>query len=744
MSALQPPSDVFDPPLQTAPPIMPLPHGPADGPADEYEKLLLTGMALGRYGDSPIETSAATALVEVLRRRGWPIDLRRFANAIPHMPERFETMELRLVLHRLGLETRMIEQPGRRLGALPKGSMVLDRGDRILFCGQDATGRDCLFDPQTGARVRIRAMRRYYCLLVEEASPDPARAPAPTAPALARIEARFRPDLHLLILLTVMSGFLVVVASKSVAFVFEMVLPAKALDTLFGVMIGLAGLFVFDLALRRVRARIVARISARIEYILSGEIYEKVMSLPLDMLRVSSVSDQVNRMKQFETARDFFVGPVATVMFEIPLIVVLGGVVFLISSNVGMVIVLSVLAFSIAAASALPRLRAAGKEMNAIRGKYSQSLGEALERSREIMQRGLGGAFAGRIQPLYERYAAAQFEMDHASQRLNNISALVAPVTMAGVISLGAFSVVVGDMKAGMFIVTILLSTRLLGPVQQAMLMAVRMPEVMGVFAQIDALMRIDGGRRSGAVMTPDRKSVRSLKPPLRLQSLVVRYPKTASPALKGVSIALPFGGLTCLCGPTGAGKTTLLRAIAGLCTVQAGGLFLGEVNMEQLGAAQRNDLVGFMGHKTLLVHGTVAQNLRLTAPGRPTDDMTRVCEELGLLQQIEGLPQGFDTRLTRDVQMSLSPIFRTKLALAQLLLRDPVILLLDSPDAGLTQPDEARLFAAIARRRERMTTVFVTHEKKLLKRADQVLALKSGELVFSGPPHKLNLEKLE
>ncbi|ARE40533.1 putative ABC transporter ATP-binding protein [Rhodovulum sp. P5] len=734
-------TDVFDLRNTGAVPAAPASQ---DGLVDPYRDMLLSGMELGRFGDIVIEAPAAKALVEVLRRRGWPIDLRKFSNAIPHMPDRFELLELRLVLSRLGFETRMIEQDGRNLGGLPNGSMVLDSQERILFCSVDEKGRDVLVDPDTGQKISIGRRRRYNCLLVDGAEADTARKKQPVAPVLSRIESRFRPELQLLIFLTILSGLLVVVASKSVAFVFQMVLPAKALDTLLGLMIGLGGLFAFDLAIRQVRARIVARISARIEYILSGEIYDKLMSLPLNMMQASSVSDQINRMKHFETVRDFFVGPVATVLFEIPFIVVLVGVIFFTCSHVGLFIVLSVIGFAIAAILAVPRLRSAGTKMNLVRSDYLRRMGEALDRSPEIMQRGLGPAFAGRIQPIYERYAAAQFELDRASQRLANVSVLLAPVTMSGVILIGAREVMKGDMSAGMFIVTILLTTRLLAPVQQAMTTAVRMPEVLKVFGQIDNLMRIDPGRSGASVMTPDRKNVRQLSPPLRIEEVVMRYPLTNAPALHAVSARVPYGKLTCLCGPTGAGKTTLLRSVAGLCSLQAGAIFLGEVNMQQLGPMQRTDLVGYMGHKPLLVHGTVAQNLRLTAPGLPTREMERVCDELGILPQIEGLPDGFHTRLTREVQISLSPVFRTKLAIAQLLLRDPVILLLDSPDSGLSHADELRLFTAIARRRERMTTIFVTHKQKVLKRADHVLALKAGKLVFSGHPDKLNLEKLQ
>jgi len=715
----------------------------ARDPTPEYRDILLYGLEDGRFGDCRIAGPGAVALVEILQRRNWPIDLRCFSDAIPHMPGQIDLPEMRSILIRLGFHTAEVDQPGSSLVSLPPGSMILGEGGRFLFPATDEGGRPTLVDISTGRHVGVRRGRIYRCILVTDCDSYRQKETRRPQPVLNRIATRFRPELGLLIFLTILSGLLVVLASKSVAFVFATVLPAEATDTLAAVLAGIAGLFAFDIALRRLRSRIIAHISGRIEFILSAEIYQKLMSLPLDMLRGTPVGDQVNRLRQFETVRDFFCGPVATILFEIPFVLILLAVVMSIDLRTGALVIGSILVFALLGATLLPGLRAATAALSTERAEYARRLTETHEHAPQILKRGMGRAFAGRLQPIYERVAEAQFALDRANQRLSDATAALVPITMAGVIFLGALDVASGEIGGGGFVVCILLTTRLLAPVQQALLTAARLPDVMNVFAQIDAMMRIDAGHDRGGALVPNRMQVRAKRPPLQIEGIVVRYPRSVTPALRGVSAEIGHGSLTCLCGPSGAGKTTFLRSIAGLVRVQAGGIFLGGLNMEQLGARQRTDLVGYMGHSPLIIHGTVAQNLRLTAPGASIEQLEGICAEIGLLPQIEDLPQGFDTRLSRDIKARLSPAFRTKLAIAQLLLRDPVILLLDAPEAGLSPQDEGLLMNAVARRQADMSCILVSHRPSILRRADQVLALNSGQITFAGKPADLNLERM-
>lgn len=298
---------------------------------------------------------------------------------------------------------------------------------------------------------------------------------------------------------------------------------------------------------------------------------------------------------------------------------------------------------------------------------------------------------------------------------------------MVGTILIGANQAMSGAISAGELIVCMLLVTRLIGPVQLAVVSAVQVPDILRICRDIDRLLNLPTPNIGSALVAPDPDHVRSSQHLLRLEAVSFRYSAAAHPALAGLDVTLPADGLTCIRGTSGAGKSTLLRLIAGMHRPQAGRVCLGPTNLDQLSATQRSDLIGYLGEEPYLIHGTVAQNLRLTNPCAPIAQMTEICEELGLMGDISSLSNGFDTRLDLALRMRLSPSFRTRLCLARMLLQDPVFLLADDQIAALSPNDEALMLAALNRRRGRMTTLLVTERPSVLSKADQVLIMQDG-----------------
>jgi heme exporter protein A len=153
-------------------------------------------------------------------------------------------------------------------------------------------------------------------------------------------------------------------------------------------------------------------------------------------------------------------------------------------------------------------------------------------------------------------------------------------------------------------------------------------------------------------------------------------------PLLSGVTLELETGTLNVVTGANGAGKTSLLRLLGGLVALSSGS---GIVNGIDLRTGDRRDLrrrVGWLGHEGSFYDDLSAkENLTFAAKalGRPTDEITRVLERVGLAGRT-------DTPAKR-----LSAGQRRRLGLAWLLLRRPETWLLDEPYATLD--DEGRTF---------------------------------------------------
>ena len=189
------------------------------------------------------------------------------------------------------------------------------------------------------------------------------------------------------------------------------------------------------------------------------------------------------------------------------------------------------------------------------------------------------------------------------------------------------------------------------------------------------------------------------------------------------LSLAVRPGEVVALLGPSGAGKSTLLAAVLGLVEPSAGQILVEEadgtaIDVRELDGDRWRAAIAWVPQEPFLVPGSVADNIRLVAPGASDAAIAAGLAEVGLGDVPPSLVLG-------ERGAGLSSGQRRRIGVARALLRGSPLLLLDEPTAGLDEVAEAAVLAAIARAaREGAAVLLVAHRPAAAALADRAVAV--------------------
>lgn len=301
--------------------------------------------------------------------------------------------------------------------------------------------------------------------------------------------------------------------------------------------------------------------------------------------------------------------------------------------------------------------------------------------------------------------------------------ALITQVYLIGLLWLGATLVLDASLTPGQLMSCYTLAGYLTGPLSALLGLNTQIQETLIATDRLFEIMDLELEKDQGTIdLTPERAGA------IRFEQVSFKHAgRTAT--LQDISLTIPAGKITVFVGESGCGKSTLFALLQRLYQPSAGRVYLGEHDIHYYRLSSLRRSLAVVPQQTHLLAGTIVENL---APGDAAPDMEKVlrlCREVGALEFIEQLPQGFLTHLSENGG-NLSGGQRQRLALVRALYLDAPILLLDEPSSALDAKAEQTLVALCERQRALGRTVIVAaHTPAFLAVADQVVTLAGGRV---------------
>lgn len=504
--------------------------------------------------------------------------------------------------------------------------------------------------------------------------------------------------------------------------VFDRVITSRNTDTLVMLMLVAGGALLAMAALEAVRSLSLIRVSTWLDNRIGGSLLGESIAATLR----TGADPSVQGLRDLATVRTFLSGPSIFPIMDAPWTPIFIAVMFMLHPLMGWLSVGgAIILFGFALANELTTRKLLMFSGGASIAALNQA--DAAARNADVIE--AMGMMPGLIGRWRQKNAESLELQARASIRSGGITASSKFIRMClqiGILGLGAWLVIEGELTPGAMIAGSILMGRALAPVEQA----------IGTWKQMIVARNAYDRIKRQLNEAPPRVPGMPLPPPegrIDVENLVFAHPTASEPLLRKVTFNLHPGEVLGLIGPTAVGKTTLARLLVGNLVPRGGHVRLDGMDVAQWDSADLGRHIGYLPQDVELFSGTINENIARMQEV-DADAVVAAARQAGVHDMILHMEKGYDTEIGGG-GATLSGGQRQRIALARALYGSPRFLVLDEPNASLDSEGEVALVSAIqALKAQKATVVVIAHRPSILQDVDKILVLRNGTVELFGP----------
>jgi ATP-binding cassette subfamily C exporter for protease/lipase/ATP-binding cassette subfamily C protein EexD len=508
--------------------------------------------------------------------------------------------------------------------------------------------------------------------------------------------------------------------------VFDRVLSTNSGITLATLTILVVICYLFWSALEWVRSRMFVRLSLRIDWDLSSEIFDASYRRYIGHRNVN-VHQLLNELT---TLRQFLTGEGLITVMDIPF-----GVIFLfvgllihpiLAAFIALAILLMVISTYFTSKVTSPILKEATDANNEATRVASNSLRQA----ETTMALGMLGSIRLRWHDNHKRFLHDQVHASEATGLMGGISGFLQKVLPSLQMGLGAYLAIEGVITGGQVAAASMLIGKCVAPLQK---MITKWKDLVAAKQAYDHLNEL---------LETDVKNEQQMKLPPVVGKLVVDMATIVPPGsdkavLSDVNFTVMPGQALAIVGPSAAGKTCLVRSLLGIWKPSKGSIRLDGVDLSLWDHSEVGPQMGYVPQDIEFMDGTVSENIARLGTVDP-ERVVDAAKFIGMHETILSFPKGYDT-LLGETGFVLSGGQKQRLAIARALYGNPNYIVMDEPNANLDEAGESVLAQVIhTLKQKKVSVIITTHRPRLVGVVDNLLVLRNGRQVGFGPADEM------
>lgn len=514
--------------------------------------------------------------------------------------------------------------------------------------------------------------------------------------------------------------------------ILDKVLVHHSMTTLDVLAIAFVAVAIFELVLTLIRNYIFAHTTSKIDAKLGAKLFHHLLALPLVYFEKRKVGNIIARVRELDQIREFIANKSVTLIIDVLFSGVFVAVMLLYSVKLTMVVLSFVTIIALLYLFITPELRRRLEEKFQMGAQSNSYLVESVTGVQTVKSLALEGSMQKKWEDYLAKYVNAGFHLTNLSNILGGVSGALQKLMTISMLYIGVTLVLEGKLSVGQLIAFQMFANQFSGPV-------LRLVNLWNEFQQ--TLLSVD--RLGDILNTPtEQTNDKAITLPridglVRFDKLEFSYAPDSPQVLKGISADFPAGYSVGLVGRSGSGKSTIAKLLQRLYLPTGGAIHIDGVDIRHMNPKWLRNNIGVVLQDNYLFSGSIKDNIALSRPDAPMENIIAASRMAGADEFIAELPQGYDTQVG-ERGSALSGGQRQRIAIARALLTNPRILIFDEATSALDYESEKIIQNNLKTIKEGRTTFIVAHRLNTVKDCDVILVMDKGKIVEQGSHSEL------
>jgi len=541
---------------------------------------------------------------------------------------------------------------------------------------------------------------------------------------LKYILKNFKKSFFHIFLFTFFINILILTAPFYMLAVYDLVMPAKNIDTLIIVTL-LAIIFFISMGiLEHLRGKILNAIAHNLDKEINPIIYDISIkrSLKNPELRTPELFNDIHTIKNFISS------PAILAILDAPWFPLYIFIMFLFSPIYG---IYGIIATIIILTLTYINNKINNKHIKEVQQlhKYNiNSLHNQLKNSEVIEVMGMRKHLYKKWLKNYQKFLYLNYHTNNKSSFYSNISKSFRITSSSLMYGVGAILAIFNLISPGMIIAGAVLLSKSLGPITQ----------IVGAWKQfinsIESYKRIQ--KNISEYPKEEKKlSLPEIKGEIDIKNVSI-FAENKKPILKNINLHINPFEIIGIIGENGGGKTSLIKTILGIYEPNIGEVRIDNAEIKQFNKEELGKQIGYLPQDIELFEGTIAENIARFEE-YTDEEVIKAAKLAGIHEMILQMPNGYNTYLKSN-GVILSQGQKQKIAIARALYKQPKLIILDEPNSNLDDKGEIALIKALLSLKNKSTIIFISHKMSLLNITDKILYIKDGEIKLFDTKEKI------